>query len=180
MEKPVRYEEITPKRLWDFRTIIKEYITLLRHKKNLIERIGILRSVDYSKDRVQSGNVPKTSEQERYAMKLERINYKIAEYKAWIPIEVKIIRNQLERIRNRENAKYLREIIEYRYLGGWKFSKITELFFGLEDDFEEQQFDKYKDKTMRWHREALQELETLNKQPYVPIVNQLHIQEFHY
>ncbi len=179
MEKIEIYEEITPERLDNYSAIVKEYETLLRHKKNLIERIGGLRAVDYSRERVQSGNAPKTSEQERYAMALQKINSKIAEYEAWIPTEKQIIRNQISRISNRENASDYRKILVLRYINRWKFSEITQELFWLENDFEENE-NKYKDKTMRWHREALQELEKINKQPYVPTAKQLHIQEFHY
>jgi len=179
MEKIEKYEEITPERLDNYRVIYREYETLLRHKKNLIEKIGGLRAVDYSRERVQSGNAPKTSAQERYAMALQKINSKIAEYEAWIPSEKEIIKNQIARIRNRENASDYRRILVLRYIEKWKFSEITQELFWLENDFEENE-DKYKDKTMRWHREALQELEKISAQPYVPIAKQLHIQEFHY
>lgn len=179
MEQPEKYEEITPQRLDNYSAIVREYETLLRHKKNLIEKIGVLHGVDYSRIKVQTGNGPKTSEQERYAMALQKINSKIAEYEAWLPSEKQIIKNQIARIANRENATDYRRILVLRYIEKWKFSEITQELFWLEADFEDN-IDKYRDKTMRWHREALQELEKISKQPYVPIAKQLHIQEFHY
>lgn len=177
--KEYQYEEITPERLDNYRVINKEYETLLRYKQNLIQKIGILRAVDYTRERVQSGNAPKISEQERYAMALQKINAKIAEYEVWIQPEKEIIKNQISRIRNCENATDYRRILVLRYIEKWKFSEITQELFWLERDFEENG-NKYKDKTMRWHREALQKLEKISTQPYVPIAKQLHIQEFHY
>ncbi len=173
MENYQKYEEITLQRLEDFKVIKKEYETLLRYKQNLIEKIGSLRAVDYSRDRVQTGNAAKMSEQERYTMILQKINSEITEYEAFLSREKEIIKNQIARIRNHENAKEFRKIIVLRYIEGWKFSEITQNLFWLENDFDEN-LEKYRDKTMRWHREALAALEKINTQPYVPIMKQLN------
>lgn len=165
------YEAITTERLDNFGEIVKEYKILLRHKKELINRIGLLKSIDYSKDKVQSGNGQKFSEQERYATILQKINSKIKEYEAWIPPEKEIIKNQIARVKNRD----YRKLLILRYVEKWKWAEIVQEFFEFEQDYEDQKKNKYWDTIMYWNRQALKQLEEISAKPYVPIPKQLNI-----
>lgn len=172
----MNYEPITLKRLDDFGEIMKEYETLKRHKRNLIEKCNTLKSIDYSKIKVQTGNGPKISEQEHYAIKLQSINDKIREYEAWIRPEKEIIKNQIARVPKRD----YRKLLILRYIDKWKWSEIIQEFFEFELDYEDQKNYRYKDTIMYWNRRALEELQKISAQPYVPVAEQLHIKEFHY
>lgn len=171
----MRYEPITLKRLDDFGEILKEYETLKRYKQNLIAKNNTLKSVDYSKTKVQTGNGNKTTEQEYYAMKLQSINTKMREYEAWIFSEKEIIKSQIARVQKRD----YRKLLILRYIEKWKWAEIIQEFFEFEADYEDQKHTKYKDTIMYWNRRALEELAKISVQPYVPIAQQLHIQEFH-
>lgn len=171
----MRYEPITLKRLDDFGEILKEYETLKRYKQNLIAKNNTLKSVDYSKTKVQTGNGNKTTEQEYYAMKLQSINTKMREYEAWIFSEKEIIKSQIARVQKRD----YRKLLILRYIEKWKWAEIIQEFFEFELDFDEQKHYKYKDTVMYWNRRALEEVAKIIAQPYVPIAQQLHIQEFH-
>lgn len=167
------YEEITTERLDNFGEIVLEYETLLRYKANLVQKIGLLKSVDLTRTKVQTGNNHKTSEQEHYAIKLEKINKKIAEYETWIPPEKEIIKNQIARVPKRD----YRKLLVLRYIERWKWAEIVQEFFEFESDFEEQKHYRYWDTVMYWNRRALEELEKISSKPYVPIARQMRITE---
>lgn len=161
----MKFEPITLERLTNFGEILKEYDTLKRHKRLLMEKIGTIKGIDYSKDRVQAGNGLRTSEEERYAMKLENINEKIKEYEAWINPEKEIIKNQIARVKKRD----YRKILIFRYIERWKWSEIIQEFFELEQDYEEEKQGKYRDTMMYWNRRAVAELEKISSQPYIEV-----------
>lgn len=172
----MKYEPITLERLDNFGEILKEYETLKRHKQNLIAKNNTLKSIDYSKIKVQTGNGSKISEQEYYAIKLQTINNKMREYEAWINPEKEIIKSQIARVPKRD----YRKLLILRYIEKWKWTEIIQEFFEFETDYEDQKQLKYKDTIMYWNRRALEELQKISSQPYVPMPKQLHIQEFHY
>lgn len=161
---PERWEAITIERLNNYTEIVKELDFLLKQKQSLIDKIGTLKSVDFSKIKVTSGNGQKLSEQERFAITLEKINKKIDEYKAWLPPEHSIIKAQFSRIKRWE----YRKLLVLRYLEKWKWNEIIDEFFSFEADFEEEKELKYKDTVMRWHRQALADLEKISAKPYEP------------
>ncbi len=167
------YEPITIQRLNDYTEIVKELDSLLRNKEQIKAKLGILQGVDYSKIKVTAGNGRKTSEQEHYAMALQKINKKIDEYKAWLIPEHQIIKTQIARVKK---GKY-RKVLVYRYLEKWKWSEIIQDFFEFEDDFEEEKNSKYWDRMMYWHKRALEELEKVSNKPYLPAVKQLTLKE---
>lgn len=70
------YEPITVKRLEDYTEIVKELDFLLRQKEQIKSKLGLLSGIDYSRIKVTAGNGQKTSEQEHYAMTLQKINKK--------------------------------------------------------------------------------------------------------
>lgn len=166
------YEPITLERLDNYTEIVKELDFLLRQKEQIKEKIGLLRSIDYSKIKVTTGNGEKMSEQEHYAMSLQKINKKIDEYKAWLLPEHEIIKTQISRVRKWN----YRKILVYRYLEKWKWREIIQEFFEFENDFKEEKDNKYKDQIMYWHRQALSELKKVSNKPYVKITKQLALE----
>ncbi len=145
---------ISTERLNDYTEIVKELDFLLKKKERLKERIDSLKSPDYTKIKVSTGETRKTSEQEYYVISLEKINHKIDEYKAWLIPEHETIKQEIARVKKWQ----YRKILVYRYLEKWKWSEIIRDFFEFEDDFEEEKDFKYKEKIMYWHRRALKEL----------------------
>lgn len=169
------YEPITPERLLNYRYIVQEYLQLLCDKKNILEKIGNVKGVNYDKIKVQSGNGAKTSEQEHYAICLEKINKAIWAYKGWLPDEQEIIKTQLYRL----NKPLYIEILTAYYINGKKWSAILEEKLSTRIDFKEN-YHNYWKVLMEWRKSALKQLAEISAQPYVPIAKQLHIQEFHY
>lgn len=168
------YEPITLQRLDDFAEVNKEYSFLLKQKAGLERKLNSLKSIDYSKIKVTSGNAHKDSEQERYAISLEKINKKLSEYSKWLEPEGKIIKTQIARVKQWN----YRKILVYRYIEKWKWAEIIQDFFDFEDDYEAEKNNKYKDTVMYWHRRALEELEKISEKPYEPLLpKQLPIQK---
>ena len=155
------YEVITIDRLDYFSRVVDEYNKLLERKEKIKNKLG-LKGVDYSKDRVQSGS-KKPSEQERYVMALQKVNAEISEFEAWIKPEKDIIKNQIARI-SRSEYRYL---IVRRYIDRLKWSEIVKEFFEFEADYEQEKYDKYRDKVMYWNKRALEELEKISARPYI-------------
>ena len=145
---------ITTERLNDYTEIVKELDFLLRKKEQIKERLNSLKSPDYKRIKVTEGTKGKTSEQENYVIKLEKINRKIDEYKAFIVPEHETIKREIARIKKWQ----YRKLLVYRYLEKLKWSEIIQDFFEFEDDYEEEKDFKYREKVMYWHRKALKEL----------------------
>lgn len=177
------YEPITPERLRDYRCKLVELERLLEQKQGLVEKISTLKSIDYSKDKVTTGNGPKQSEQERYAAALEQVNKEIDffKYKVFktadggeygLIEEAKVIKTQLGRI----PEEHYKKLLIMRYLENKKFSTIMFSFFCGEKDFKDNQ-QRYHYKVMDWHKSALERLEKISAQPYEPVNKQLILKE---
>lgn len=164
-------EKITLQRLDDYAQIVKEYKRLISQKQQIIKKLGYLSSVDYSAIKVTSGNGRKITDEERYAISLEKINRKLEEYRAFLIPEQKIIKTQIGRI----SKMTYRQLLIMRYIYRLKWSKIIYEFFNLEEDFEEEKNDKYKDKILYWNRQAVSELEKLSSKPYIKAEIQLSL-----
>ncbi len=145
---------ISTKRLLDYTEIVKELDFLLNKKERIKERISLLKSPNYADTKVTTGGKKNISEEENYVIKLEKINKKIDEYKAWLLPEHNRIKQEIGMIKKWQ----YRKLLVYRYLEKWKWSEIIQEFFEFEDDFDEQKDFKYKEKMMYWHRQALKEL----------------------
>lgn len=164
-------EPITTERLEYYTEIVKELDNLLRQKKIIEAKIGTVSGIDYSKIKVTSGNAPKISIQEHYALALEKINSRVDELKYWLKNEHEIIKMQISRVKKWN----YRKVLVLRYLEKWKWSEIIDEFFGFEEDFEEEKGDKYKDRILYWNRQALAELEKISSKPYVKCEMQLNL-----
>lgn len=173
------YEPITVERLQDYTDRVKELDALLTKKKNIISKMSSLHGVDYSRIKVTAGNNAKTSEQEHYAMSLQKVNSEIdyLNYKVFgvygLIEEHRVITAQIRRIKKWN----YRKILVYRYLEKWKWSEIIQDFFEFESDYEEEKNGKYKDTVMYWHTRALEELQKVSEKPYIPKVKQLCLAE---
>lgn len=168
------YEPITPERLRDYRFKLLELERLLEQKQGLLEKISTLKGIDYSKDKVTTGNGPKQSGQERYAAALERVNEDIDFYKYKVfkcadgsnyglIKEAEIIKKQLDRI----PEEHYKKLLIKRYIENKKFSVITYDFFCGKPDYEDNYL-RYHDKIMDWHKSALVRLENISERPYEP------------
>lgn len=139
-------------------------------KTALIKRINTLKSVDYSKDRVTNGASQHVSEEERFTLRLEKINGLIAECEKILLPAKERLKQQISRIKR---AEY-RKILILRYVERWKWSDIIQECFWYEEDFDKSDYTKYKDKVLYWNRASLKALEDLSDKPFIP-ANQLHI-----
>lgn len=160
----MNYEPITIQRLDDFGAVFREYESLKDQKYKLEKQLG-LSGVDYSKMKVTKGNGQNFSEQERFAIALQKINAKLLEYEQWLNPEKEIIVSQISRIKRQE----YRKILVLRYIEKWKWSEIIQECFWFEADYEIEKQSKYKDKVLYWNRQALKELETISQKPYVKV-----------
>lgn len=164
------YEKITTERLTAYQDMVREYDFLLDQKKKIIKKTNTLQAIDYSKDRVQSGNGQKTTQPEMYAIKLEKVNQRIAELEPKVRAEHEEIKTQISRIKKWN----FRKVLVLRYLEKWKWNEIIQEFFWQEEDYDEEKDFKYKDKILFWHRQALEQLQKVSDKPFVKIEKQLH------
>ena len=155
-----------------FGTSWRVYEDYKRQREILSKKINSLKSVNYDSDKVSNGASSHLSEQERYAMKLERINSLIKECEEILFPAKERLKKQISRIKR---ADY-RKILILRYVEHWKWSDIIEECFWYESNFEKTD-PKWKDKIMQQNRAALFQLEKLSDKPYVPTEQQLHIEE---
>lgn len=165
------YEPITIERLDAYLDGVKELHQLFEQKQAIEEKIGSLSGIDYTRTKVSSGNSPKDTEQERFAIALEKVNQRIDELKFWTKSEHSIITTQIARVKKWN----YRKVLVLRYIEKWKWSEITQDFFWLESDYEEAKDTKYRETIMRWNRQAITELENISNKPYKPITKQLHL-----
>lgn len=128
-----RFEPITAERLNNYRYIVKEYLQLCEDKTRIEEKIGTLKGISYDKIKVQTGNGSKITEQEHYAIMLEKVNKALWEYKGWLPDEQEIIKTQFYRL---ERPLYI-EILTAYYINGKKWAVILEEKLGTRPDFKE-------------------------------------------
>lgn len=164
------YQPITGERLENYRQALIEFETVKEQKLFLQQKINTLKAVDYSKEHINSGNSKKSSEQEIYTQKMEKINAKIKDYIQVLSKEKKYLLVHLGRLKRWEYEK----ILVLRYLENWKFKQIVYEFFYYKPDFELEEKGKYRDKVMCWHRQALQQLREITSVPYVPENTQLN------
>lgn len=151
-------ENITDDRLKSFMETVKELGYLLKYKETLSQKAGSLKGIDYSKIKVTKGNSKKISSQEYYMSALEKINSQIDEIKHKVKKEYDFIQTRIKFVKKWN----YRKLLALRYLEGQKWTDIIEEFFSLEDDYDEEKQNKYKDKIMYWNRQALNELKRVN------------------
>lgn len=147
------------------------YDEYLKQREALLKRINSLKSIDYSKDRVTNGASIHISEQERFAMKFEKINALIRECEEILLPAKDRLKKQIARIKR---AEY-RKILILRYIERWKWTDIIEECYWYEDSFDKSDISKWKDKIMQQNRAALKKLEELSEKPFIPAEKQLNL-----
>lgn len=147
------------------------YDEYLKQREALLKRINSLKSIDYSKDRVTNGASIHISEQERFAMKFEKINALIRECEEILLPAKERLKQQISRIKR---AEY-RKILILRYIERWKWTDIIEECYWYEDSFDKSDISKWKDKIMQQNRAALKKLEELSEKPFIPAEKQLNL-----
>lgn len=171
------YEPITPERLKDFKNKLDRLNYLVNQKKVMIEKAALLKSVDFSKDKIKNTSNNHLSTPEIYTITLEGINKEIEDLKYHVfktqsggeyglVEENKIISTQLERLKKPE----YKTLLIKRYIEGQKHSVITYYFFCAEPDFLSN-YQRYIEKEQDWHKAALISLEKVSEKPYLPLEN---------
>lgn len=100
---------------------------------------------------------------------IKKINIKIEKLNRIIIEDKKNIKTHINRLKKWN----YRKILILRYIEKWKWREIIHEFFSYEDDFENEKFDKYKDTIMRWHRQAIMNLEKVSTKPFLSNSKQL-------
>lgn len=143
----------------------KIYQNYKKLRLRLVNKINSLQAVNYAKDRVTNGSSIHVSEQERYAMKLEKINRLIAEAESvLLPAKNRLVA-QIRRIKNPN----FRAVLILYYVERRKITDIVEYLFDVQLDYEEKKDTTYLDCVKRWKREAIEKLEELNNTAFVPV-----------
>lgn len=137
------------------------------HDRIIYQRkLNTLKSVDYSSDKVINGASRHVSEEERYTMRLERINADILEVeKTILPAKQRLIK-QVCRLKKHQ----WRQVLILFYIDRRKLTDIVQYLFEVEPDYEEKKDSTYLDAVKRWKREAIQHLEELSQKPFIPVV----------
>jgi hypothetical protein len=154
-------------RLNAYVNMVRKLDYLLKKKLNLEEKYSNVYGIDYERIKVDNGGRISASSPEKIAMALEKVNAEIDSLKWKVKEEHTIIKTQIARLPRWHYC----ELLVLRYLEGWKWSEITESFFGNEEDFEEEK-EKYKSKIMKWRAAAIELLEAISSKPFVTISKQ--------
>lgn len=86
-------------------------------------------------------------------------------YREWILQNQSLIKQSI----NKLNKEHYRKLLTMRYVYGFKWSKITEILFRNEPDFDCQKDYKYRDKAFYWNRQAIKALGKTNKEEFTAI-----------
>ena len=130
---------------------------LEQYKDNLLEYSHYCRQRKLFKAKLNSAT---GEELAKYKIALSRTNLAYEQLKKSTITNQKIIKNQISKLKKSHH----KNILTMRYLYLYKWSKIIEILFGDNDDFEEEKEYKYKDKALLWHRKALYYLEQTNEE----------------
>lgn len=157
------------------RKLLETLKELEEKKAYLLAHINSLPSVDLSKTKVMNGSRKPTSPQEMYAIRLEKVNRELAEYRAAIDTNNRNLRPQLERLKYR--YCYILEAYFFNFKD-WNY--ITENIFRTKEDLYLESNKpghyiinpNYYRQVMYWRKRALEELEKLDrKQAFIPVEN---------
>lgn len=174
-------EAITKRRLENYTDMCQTLAELIKKKQSLEKRYGDLSAVSYDKTKVMAGNGHRTSEEERNAIFLERINNEILKLRVKIQPEHDIIVEHISRL----SSSRKRTIITLKYIEQYSTTNMIEYFFcddplwNPEGDLTEfkktQEYDNYRRKYLLWQSSAIKELESISGHSFVPEQNQLRL-----
>lgn len=146
------------------------YEDYLKQKEVLEKRINNVSGVNYSNVRVTNGSSQFLSEEEKYILRLEKINRLIKECEDILLPAKNRLKQQISRIHKSE----YRKVLILRYIERWKWVDIINECFWYEEDLN-YNFEKYKTKIMYWNKAALERLEEISERPYIPAHEQIKI-----
>ena len=156
------YEKINKNRLMRYKQYVSELNTLYERKHQLELSMG-LSSYDYSKQRVTT-NKKRLSEQEMFAIRLEKINKKISEIEPIVRAGRREFETQIERIAHLD-WRY-KEILQSYYIDNIKAKEIVVILFGNTEPESWKQF-------YRLQKTAIRELQKISNKPFIEIEQQL-------
>ena len=178
------HEPITRERLDRYLDNCKMLVYYEQKKRNLEKKVG-LSGVDYSKIKVTTGNGQKVSEQERYAIILERINKEISTLRAEIKPEHDIIIAQIRRV----NSSRSRTIITLKYIEKRSTQDLVEYFFcddplwnpnnNLQEFKKTPEYENYRRQYLLWQQKAIEDIEQISGAPFTPanqVFKQLYLE----
>lgn len=160
-------EIITKERLKKF---YDSSVCLKRLEKEVVafeNNFNALKANNFTDVRVTSGS-KKQSVEEMYVACLESKNKKLNELRNYVNSEYLIIKAQIDRVQNIDYKNILTD--RYLKLTDWKL--ITLEYFGNEKDFWVQREFKYHFVVMTWHSRAVEYIEKISRQPFVPEENE--------
>lgn len=173
-------EPTIKERLIAYRQCLFDLDKFYEQKDAFIKRIGSIRSVNFSADKVTVGNHKRLSDEERYVLYLEKINNKINEYENTLEAGKKDIDKYIDRLPRFE----YREIIRQYYFWRCEWWQVAEHLFisdphlyieGAKRGTQESINPNFLRQVFNWRNKAFNELEKLYNTPYIPATQQMHI-----
>ena len=160
------YEKINKERLMRYKQYVAELDALYIRKRELLATLG-LQSVDFSKTRVTNGNSHRISEEERNAIRLEKINNKIKQIEPIVKSQRIEFDTQIERIAHLD-WRY-KEILQSYYIDNISAKEIVIALFGVGADKEPEKWKQF----YRLQKSALRELQKVSSKPFIELQQQL-------
>lgn len=160
------YQVLNKERLEEYRYIVGWLQELYTIRRELLKTMG-LKSVDLSKTRVTSGSKP-LSEEERNAIKLEKINKEIKENELKRDVLFDEFETQIKRLKNPKYRFFLREY----YVDNTPRKDVINMIFGEGSHLNAAAVKKFD----RLQTAALNELQKVSKTPFIEVTQQLKIE----
>lgn len=163
------YETINKEKLMLHKQYVKKLNRKREFKRELESKMG-LKSYDYSKIKVINGDSRRTSEEERFILKLEKINRELRELEAIVIPEQKEIEAQLTRVEVKD-WRY-REILQSYYIDDIPAKEIIVEIYGDKADKDPAIWKQY----YRLQSAAIRELAKVSEKPFIQIERQLMLE----
>jgi hypothetical protein len=161
-------EYVDEKRLIKYTDMVSRLNFLIEKKESLKAKYNSIKGIDYQKIKVDTGNQPKLSSQEKIAMAIEKVSKELDTLKFAVKKEHEIIKVQIARI----SVWQYRYLLVFRYLDKKPWNEIRDYFFENQPDYNDEP-EKYKTKIMKWRASAIRNLIETSSHPFVPIAEQL-------
>lgn len=160
------YQILNKERLEEYRQIVKWLQTLYHNRRELLKTMG-LKSYDFSKTKVTSGT-KQMSEEERNAIKLEKLNNEIKENELKRDVLFNEFETQIKRLRNPQHRFFIREY----YVDNTPRKDVINMMFGEGAHMNSNAVKKFD----RLQQAALNELQKVSKTPFIEVTEQLTIE----
>ncbi|MBR4122997.1 MAG: hypothetical protein IKY45_03825 [Clostridia bacterium] len=160
------YQILNKERLEEYRKIVNWLQSLYARRRELLQTMG-LKSVDLSRTRVTSGSKP-MSEEERNAIKLEKINREIKENEAKRNVLFDEFETQIKRLPDPKHQFFLREY----YVDNTPRKEVIDMIYGEGAHLDAGKIKKFD----RLQTAALNSLQKVSKTPFIEVTQQLTIE----